>query len=160
MEIKSLIAYIMQANGILGIIDNHKDDNISLKDIQNKWTEKYKIKASNHIFLNQYQFLVSLLAFIVLPKEELYEKIPRIEINQLPNNWGITSKGNYKLNYFIRRLRNCIVHNGIDVSNSLIFTFKDVNPKDKTDIFEVTFDEKELRDFVHSFAYWVMTEKV
>ncbi len=157
---KSLIATVMQTNGMLGLIDKHRNnEEITLKAIQDEWSEKYliQIREDNHYFLNQYQYITSLLAFIVIPKEIIFENLPNLNIANLPDTWGLTNIGDYDLKLFIRRMRNSISHGRIIVNNQMNFTFNDVNPNNNNDYFECTFSEHNLRKFVHSFAYWIMT---
>lgn len=161
MDIQSLIATVIQTNWILGIIDKHRnDDKITLKAIQSEWTSLFKLEGNKHFFLNQYQYITSLLAFIVLPEQEIYNDIPEINISMLPPKWGIKGKGDIHLKDFIRRMRNSIVHGNIDFSESLTFSFSDVNPRNCNDSFSCSLTQDELRGFVHSFTLWIMTKQI
>lgn len=161
MDVKSLIATVMQTNGMLGIIDQNQNGvNITLNEIQNEWSKKYLLNAKTHSFLNQYQYITSLLAFIVIPKESFWDQIPNIKTSELPENWGLKGKGELKLSYFIRRIRNSISHGGIEISEDLVFSFIDINPRDKSDVFECVLNQNELRSFVHAFANFIITGNV
>lgn len=160
-EIKSQIATVMQANGMLGLIDKYRNnDKITLKEIQNEWTSMYKLEGNQHFFLNQYQYITSLLAFLVIPKESIFNELPDLKISKLPSKWGIINKGDITLNQFIRRIRNSIAHGNINVSENMMFNFKDVHPRNSNDVFNCTFEEDELRNFVHAFAYWIITKQI
>gem|GEM_PF-7127485 len=87
IKLDSFIACIMQTNGMLDLIDKYKnDENITLREIQTEWTSKYILDAREHLFLNQYQYLTSLLAYIIIPKENLFDELPVIDILELPEN--------------------------------------------------------------------------
>jgi hypothetical protein len=120
----------------------------------------YRVNRNEHSFLNQYQYITSLLAFIVIPKENIFEGLPELKISELPSNWGIKDKGDFALKYFIRRMRNSISHGDIKVSENMTFNFRDINPKNSSDVFTCDFKEDELRSFVHAFAWWIMTKKL
>jgi hypothetical protein len=160
-EIKSQIATVMQTNGMLGLIDKYRNnDKITLKEIQNEWSGMYSLEGNQHVFMNQYQYTTSLLVYLVMPNEKLFKEIPSLRISKLSSKWGISSKGDHTLRYFIRRIRNSIVHSNINISENMIFSFTDVNPKDSNDVFNCTLEEYELRNFVHAFANYIMTKQI
>jgi hypothetical protein len=55
IDIELPIAYVMQANGMLGLLDKYRDNQtITLREIQKEWSEMYKVDSTQHPFLNQY----------------------------------------------------------------------------------------------------------
>lgn len=101
-----------------------------------------------------------MLSFIIIPKEQLFNELPDLEISELPEKWGLKNKGETQLRLLIRRLRNAVAHGNISVTESLLFTFADINPKKESDKFTFSFEEHELRNFVHAFAWWIITKQV
>lgn len=76
MDIGWQITCVMQANGMLELIDKYRNNqSITLSEIQKEWTEMYKVDASRHAFLNQHQYITSLLSFIAIPKEKLFSEL-------------------------------------------------------------------------------------
>ena len=161
-KIKSGIATIMQANGLLQLIDKYKqDERKSLNSILKEWEQGYKLNFNTHSFYNQYQFTTSLLYYIVLPKEEFYSKIPKICVKNLTDRWGIVEHDELYIRDFITRLRNSIVHGSFDISTELNFVFTDINKHaySKKEDFICTFTAENLHKFVNSLAIWNLTEK-
>ncbi len=167
-NIKSMIALQRINNKLLGILDSVKNKkDIKLKQVLDQLYEPYENIETDyrdtHSFFNQYQFISSLYTYVVLPKESFFDSIPNnIKTNSLKDEWGINKlTPAYKLKYFIRRIRNSVAHGNIEFSKKLEFTFKDVNPKDKNDIFLVKLTDNELMNFTKALGYFcITTEKI
>lgn len=92
-NVKSMVAILMQNNGLLSLIDKHKDNNeITLNRILTDFNSMYKVETIEHSFYNQYQLICSLYAYIILPKEVFWEQFPpKLKISELSPKWGISS---------------------------------------------------------------------
>ena len=175
-NIRSMIALQSMTNEFLNFIDFIKKDKNKLKmsigEVLDNFYKKYERIESgyrdNHSFFNQYYFISSLYTYIVLPKEKLFDLIPdELKISTLNSKWGLS---NIKIEWgcskkdsfkdFLRRMRNAISHGNIKFKENLEFTFTDVNKKNKSDYFEVTFSMNEIVSFIRAIAYWWVTEDI
>lgn len=165
-NVKQMITTIRQNNGILGMMDKYKDkcDTKTLNDVYKEFEKDYKVDLNQHAFFNQYQFICSLYAYIVLPKEALFKNIPKnLSINELNQNWGLTSlnKTKMKFDYFLRRLRNAISHGNVECDENLVFHFRDEDKYNYCkDEFNIKIGFEDLRHFVQALAWWVMTNDI
>lgn len=166
-NVKSIIALQRINNNLLALIDSMKAQNdINLKLMLDTLYAPYEKVEPNfrnqHHFLNQYQLISSLYTYIVLPKESFLNSIPNeIESSSLKDGWGINKLSpSYKLKYFLRRIRNSVSHGNIEFTESLEFTFTDINPRDRNDTFQVKLSGEELSKFVQALAYWCITKDI
>ena len=178
-NIRSMIALQSITNQFLEFIDSIKKDkkklNMSIGEVLNNFYERYEEAEAgykdNHYFFNQYQLISSLYVYIVLPKEKFFDLIPdKLKISTLKKNskWGLSnikiewglSEEEDSFKHFLRRMRNAISHGNIKFKENLEFTFTDVNKKNKSDYFEVTFSMNEIVSFIRAIAYWWVTEDI
>ncbi|MBI1867154.1 MAG: hypothetical protein HYS06_02460 [Methylocystis sp.] len=156
-SVNRLICAVRQTNGMLQILDAEKENaSITLGELQGKFHSQYGIdpSAKDFAFYNQHQFLTSLLAYLCMPSEKFYEKLPEIKIDSLAPGWG--AQGLFfsgSLKGLVRHLRNAISHGHLSVSPELIFEFRDRNSV-------VVFNHLSLHKFCQALAYWCLTKDV
>ncbi|EKQ52844.1 MAG: hypothetical protein A370_04000 [Clostridium sp. Maddingley MBC34-26] len=106
---------------------------------------------------------------ILYTKESLFNLLPDICLNSEENEWGIrvaeSSKSNYpnlSLKYVVKKIRNSFacrsfkinIHENITrdkVFKNIKMVFYDINPNDRSDMFEIELSIDELVDFVKKF---------
>lgn len=157
-EVVQIITRIRQANGLLAIIDQEKNNpQITLGEIHKKFQRDFVLDPSHaeFAFFNQDQFIASLLAYICLPSSVFYSELPKDKLSALPDDWGVKSLrcADIGLQELIRRMRNAIAHGDIEVSPSLDFTF---NHSD----LPIVFDGHNIQKFCQALAYWAITKDV
>ncbi|NQY74371.1 MAG: hypothetical protein HRT90_06365 [Candidatus Margulisbacteria bacterium] len=152
---------------MLGLVDKYKrKPGIKLKDVLSEFSEPYKDKGfclDSHSFLNQYQFISSLYAMIVLPKQKYFNELPNIKIGALVPGWGLNfknSESNYDFKEFLRRMRNSVAHGHIEFTEQLIFSFSDKKPGAKESDFSVKLTEQQIRLFTRALAYWCLKKDI
>ena len=166
--LKSFISIMRQTQGLLGIIDNHRNEpNFKLSEIHDLFEQKYKLNPKQQFFNNQYMMVSSLLSYLVLPKEVYFDSIPDIKLKDLNNKWGLNNLSPEQLKFmflrpFLRRMRNSIVHGNIEITENLDFIFIDedikYNPGDKP--FRAIMKAEEIQNFCQALAWWIMTEEI
>ena len=163
-SVNSLICRVRQTNGLLQLIDAHKNNpSITLGEIQQKFKDQYGISPADNdfAFYNQHQLLNSLSAYLCMPSEKFYNALPEIPITSLPSGWGTEGlffSGSLKLKTLslkalIRHLRNAVSHGHISICHELLFEFHNRN-------YTVVFNHVNLHHFCQALAYWCITKDV
>ena len=101
-----------------------------------------------------------LLGLLIFPKELYEDRLRPISKTQLEKwgfqlsfikKWGEKGENQQDLFYIIRRLRNSIAHVSIRVGKEgkeiVFIEFKDTNPENLEDIFEVRMSKDDLKNF-------------
>jgi hypothetical protein len=156
-DVVGIITSIRQANGILAILDQEKNNpKTTLGEVFEKFQKDFGCHPSQDgfAFFNQNQFITSLLAYVCLPSSLFYKDLPKSKISELPNGWG-TKKlvcQEIGLQELIRRMRNAVAHGDIAVNPSLTFSFNSTS-KDP-----IEFDAHSIQRFCQALAYWCITK--
>jgi hypothetical protein len=152
--IKHLFTFVKHTNGMLQLLDAEKNNpSITLGELHKKFQQLYKINPSNRdfFFYNQHQFLTSLLAYLCLPTETYYDKLPETQIINLHGRWGLTDiHQNISLKQFTKRLRNAVSHGHVEITPDLIFEFVDRK-------FKIKLNHVNLYKFCQALDYWCLT---
>lgn len=96
-------------------------------------------------------FMASYLMFLYPKESEIRRKI--LDDIILPD-YKILKEGIVKKNIkdnFLRRIRNSIAHANFEIKNNLDIIFRDVNPKDITDEFEIEIQLYQFGKFLNNF---------
>ena len=112
-----------------------------------------------------------LLGLLIFPKELYEDKIRPISKTQLEKwgfqlsyikKWGENGENQQDLFYIIRRLRNSIAHGSIQVGKEgkeiTFIEFKDTDPNNQEDIFEVKIPKEDLKNFVQNLAHSIIDD--
>lgn len=142
--------------------------NQSIQDFYSKWHKKcgfenpgiYPIANTLGVYLS------GLFILLNCPKETLFDELPEIEFAKLDESkWGKceiaqwNTKKEKTLKEFVRRMRNSVSHFNVTVqreNNSNYLIFRDENPHDKNEIFEIKYQAEELHKFLFRFARSVL----
>ncbi len=160
-----LICGVRQINGMLQILDEEKNNpSITLGEIHELFKSKFRIDPADQrfAFCNQYQYSISLFAFICIPKEEFFDDLDKIQLEGRPDiileDWGIESPPPLKsLGKLVRYLRNSLVHGDLKITPELNFEFSDKkNKHDET----IIFGYKNLEKFCNKLTLWCLTKDV
>jgi hypothetical protein len=152
--VKHLIVSVRQTNGMLQLLDAEKNNpSITLGELHKRFQQMYSIHPSNEhfFFYNQNQFLTSLLAYLCLPTETYYNKLPETQIIKLNDKWGLSDiRQTISLKQFTRRMRNAVSHGHVEVTPELLFEFVDNE-------FKIKLNHVNLHKFCQALAYWCLT---
>ncbi len=61
--------------------------------------------------------------------------------------------------WFIRRVRNSLSHGNFNISENLVISFKDIDPRNKLDEFEIEIQLSDFGEFINSFMLAAKTQK-
>jgi hypothetical protein len=162
--VSRLICGVRQINGMLQILDAEKNNpSITLGEIHELFKSKYGIDPADKLFAfcNQYQYSISLFAFICILKEEFFNELDKIHLKDrsdiILEDWGIESLQHIKsLGELVRYLRNSIVHNNLKITPELNFEFGDKKNKVNT----IIFNHENLEKFCAKLTLWCLTKDV
>ncbi len=158
-----MICYVRQANGMLEILEeNKKNQEITLRELQGKFKEKYKADPGNDdfSFCNQHQFSASLFIYIGIPSQKFFNSLPECSVEKLVPDWGVppsVQESRWNLKELIRHLRNAIAHGNVSISPDLEFTFVD---EKKGNSIEIKFNRDELQRFSQALSWWCLTKDI
>lgn len=122
---------------------------------------------------------------LLITKENWSDLLPATEIAKLDEDWGLrgivcvdSKEANPNIAHFIRRLRNSIghtnfsiqvpsvsdIHGDLDKIHDLtVWTFKDIDPRDATNTFEVSLTMRQIEFLIkkfHSIVHQTVRQKV
>lgn len=156
-SINRLVCAIRQTKGMLQLLDEAKaKPETTLGELQDKFSAMYILnpRDKDFFFYNQHQFLTSLLAYVCLPKETFYEQLPEIVLKDLNEGWGLNGLLlNLSLKNFLRHIRNAISHGHVEVTNDLVFTFRNGSTT-------IVLNHISLHKFCQALAYWCLTKDI
>ncbi|WP_299716594.1 HEPN family nuclease [uncultured Tenacibaculum sp.] len=167
-DLKQIIANQFQINSLLGLIyDNAREENLT--ELIDQFKKLKRIDLGKYPLYNQHTMISSLYTFIALPKEVIWNDIPKkMTIKQLNEKWGFKNGwkiknddiSNLKFRYLIRRLRNGINHGKINCNEKLVFTITDIDPRNNNDRIDFEIECKSLDKFSRALGFWIMTEDI
>ena len=167
----------------LAIFDPRIED-MTVREFHAAWLKKAKYTQHSVPYC-----LGSILGYlycgILLSKEHWYDLLPQDSIKDVPSEWGFAGvkydspkKPNPTIQHAIRRMRNALGHGSITINvphdldyrrdefefeKRTSIKFKDVNPNDKSDVFEIEISIEGLAAFVkkfHGLVYPVIIEEI
>lgn len=156
-SVNHLICGVRQVNGMLQILDTHKNNpSITLGELQQRFESQFKVHPArlDFSFYNQNQFLTSLLAYLCMPSESFYQELPDLQIDLLASGWG--TKGlcfTGSLKSLVRHLRNSVSHGKVVVTPELMFEFENRSSV-------VIFNHEDIHHFCRALAYWCLTKDI
>ncbi len=134
-------------------------------------------KKEDYSIVNQGVVLTHLYGLIVYPKTAFHNEIPFIKLNQIDKNkWGhfefksfpnrlnstdqskfgvgkVTKESDMTLEFLIRKIRNSISHNRVEIFENMDFKFSDEDGS------EILFTISELQKFVRQFRNCYISNK-
>jgi hypothetical protein len=163
-SVNHLICGVRQVNGMLQILDAEKNNpSITLGELHEQFESKFKIHPAHpdYAFYNQDQFMISLLAYLCMPKERFFNELSAIELKSLSeqstHDWGIDSvklpPSIKSLGSLVGYLRNSVAHGHVKVTPELIFEFG--NGKDES---TVDFNSDKIHKFCRALSCWCLTK--
>ena len=167
-ELKKIIVNQFQIHTLLGAIYD-KANNGDLGSFVDDFKNSMKIDLKEYSLYNQHTMISSLYTFIALPKEVIWDSLPKnLLISDLDYKWGLNN--GWKINngvfsklrfrYLIRRLRNGINHGEVKCNEELNFTIIDTNQKDKNDRVEFKIEFNYLSMFIRALGWWIITNDI
>ncbi len=140
MDLNSAITIIRTTNDFLGIVNEHTKEskNITLEDLFEKLRKRKGnpwIGTERFSFLNQYQYLSSLLISIVLAKEEFYNKLSEQKLSKnIAIKFGLYDILDNKTNDIMKEYEiKCEVKNDCDrkkIKYPASLNYKNITVKD------------------------------
>jgi hypothetical protein len=127
---------------------NSKNQNKTVQQLRNE----FALKTENVNLLNPGTLFMATYLMFLYPKESEIKNANLDEI-KLPD-YKVLKAGKVKENSktnFLRRIRNSIAHANFEITNNLDIIFRDINPKDITDKFEIEIQLYKFGEFINSF---------
>jgi HEPN family protein len=178
-EERNAIDYVTQImystaflHDISNLIFSSQPDRISVGEFYGEWLKQSEAPEVKIPF-SPGAVLGYLMVGILWTKEHWLESVPDVDYKTADSEWGLTTcqttspkRPNPTLRYVVRRIRNslghgrAILHVPDDVTKDTLLqkatlTFKDSDPRDPSDNFELTATLDELSRFVKKFQITV-----
>ncbi len=167
-DLIQLVTNQFQINSLLELIYNNAQKG-RLTELADQFKNIKKLDLKNRPLYNQYTIISSLYTFIALPKEVIWDRIPKeMTINLLHEKWGFKNGwkvkngkiDELKLHYLIRRLRNGINHGRINCNKELVFSITDIDTKNNKDQIDLEIEYNSLDKFTRALGFWIITEDI
>jgi len=166
--VNQLICAVRWTNGILQIIDQHKNNPaMTLGEIHAQFESLFGVNPNRSwfSFYNQDQLLTSLLAYLCLPSEKFHERLPKTSIKELDPKWGLSRAaeqiGDASLFSLIKFMRNAVSHGHVEIVEDLLYKFGGLDPKSRNKKIKMfCIHGPELSRFCQALNYWCLTQDV